>query len=93
VFTSNIFAIISLRSLYFLLAGALSYFRYLKIGLSVVLAFVGTKMLIEPHGPPSYWFQVVIPTGVSLLVVVAILSISIVLSVAAARREKEINHG
>jgi tellurite resistance protein TerC len=89
VFTSNIFAIIGLRSLYFLLAGALSYFRYLKIGLSVVLVFVGTKMLVESHGPPSYWFQIVIPTGVSLLVVAAILSISIALSITAAQREKK----
>ena len=87
VFTSNIFAIIGLRSLYFLLAGALSYFRYLKIGLSVVLAFVGAKMLVEPHGPPSHWFQIEIPTSVSLLVVAAILSISIALSITAAQRE------
>jgi tellurite resistance protein TerC len=89
VFTSNIFAIIGLRSLYFLLAGALSYFRYLKIGLSVVLAFVGSKMLVEPHGTPSRWFQIEIPTSVSLLVVAAILSISIALSITAARREKK----
>jgi tellurite resistance protein TerC len=88
VFTSNIFAILGLRSLYFLLAGALSYFRYLKIGLSVVLTFVGAKMLVEPHGPPSHWFQIEIPTSVSLLVVAAILSISIALSITAARREK-----
>ena len=89
VFTSNIFAIIGLRSMYFLLVGALSYFRYLKIGLSVVLTFVGAKMLIEPHGPPSHWFQVEIPTSLSLLVVAAILSISIALSITAARREKK----
>jgi len=93
VFTSNIFAIIGLRSLYFLLAGALGYFRYLKIGLSFVLAFIGVKMLIDPHDRPPQWFQIEIPTGISLLVVAAILSISIVLSVTAARREKEINHG
>jgi tellurite resistance protein TerC len=89
VFTSNIFAIIGLRSLYFLLAGALSYFRYLKIGLSVVLAFVGSKMLVEPHGTPSRWFQIEIPTSVSLLVVAAILLISIALSITAAWREKK----
>jgi len=93
VFTSNIFAIIGLRSLYFLLAGALGYFRYLKIGLSFVLAFIGVKMLLDPHDRPAKWFQIGIPTGVSLLVVGAILSISIVLSITAARREKEINHG
>ena len=93
VFTSNIFAIIGLRSLYFLLAGALGYFRYLKVGLSIVLVFVGAKMLVEPHGQPSRWFQIEIPTSVSLLIVAAILSISIMLSVSAARREKEVNHG
>ena len=53
VFTSNVFAILGLRSLYFLLAGALGYFRYLKIGLSVVLVFIGAKMLIDPHGQPK----------------------------------------
>ena len=50
VFTSNVFAILGLRSLYFLLVGAIGYFRYLKIGLSVVLVFVGVKMLLDPHG-------------------------------------------
>jgi tellurite resistance protein TerC len=89
VFTSNIFAILGLRSLYFLLAGALGCFRYLKIGLSVVLAFVGVKMLLDPHEAAPKWFQVWIPTGVSLLVVAAILSISIALSVTAAWREKK----
>jgi TerC family integral membrane protein len=85
VFTSNVFAILGLRSLYFLLAGALGYFRYLKIGLSVVLLFVGVKMLVEPHGPPSQWFQIQIPTSISLLVVAAILFVSIVASIVAAR--------
>ena len=89
VFTSNIFAILGLRSMYFLLAGALGYFRYLKVGLSIVLTFVGAKMLVEPHGQPSYWFQIEIPTSVSLLIVVVILLISIVLSVFAAQREKK----
>ena len=89
VFTSNVFAILGLRSLYFVLAGALNYFRYLKTGLSVVLVFVGAKMLIEPHGPTAHWFQVQIPTGVSLWVVATILSVSITLSVLAAWREKK----
>jgi tellurite resistance protein TerC len=88
VFTSNVFAILGLRSLYFLLAGALGYFRYLKIGLSLVLAFIGVKMLLDPHGRPTSWFQIEIPTGVSLLVVAAILLISIALSVTAAWRER-----
>ena len=89
VFTSNVFAILGLRSLYFLLAGALGYFRYLKIGLSGVLVFIGVKMLLEPHGPPAQWFQIEIPTTVSLLVVAVILSVSLALSVAAARLEKK----
>jgi TerC family integral membrane protein len=46
VFTSNVFAILGLRSLYFALAGAIAYFRYLKVGLSLVLAFIGVKMLL-----------------------------------------------
>ena len=89
VFTSNVFAIIGLRSMYFLLVGALGYFRYLKIGLSVVLAFIGAKMLLDPHGHPPEWFQIEISTAVSLLVVAAILSISIALSITAASREKK----
>jgi tellurite resistance protein TerC len=88
VFTSNVFAILGLRSLYFLLAGALGYFRHLKFGLSVVLVFVGTKMLLDPHGHEPKSFQIEIPTGVSLLVVAAILAISIALSITAARRER-----
>jgi tellurite resistance protein TerC len=89
VFTSNVFAILGLRSMYFLLVGALGYFRYLKIGLSVVLAFIGSKMLLDPHDHPPHGFQVAIPTSLSLLVVAAILLISIALSVTAARREKK----
>ncbi len=89
VFTSNVFAILGLRSLYFLLAGAIGYFRYLKYGLPLVLVFMGTEMLLDPHDrQPPLWFQVDIPTSVSLLVVAGILSISIVLSVFAAKRER-----
>jgi tellurite resistance protein TerC len=88
VFTSNVFAILGLRSLYFLLAGALDYFRYLKIGLSVVLVFVGVKMLLDPHGQPEKWFQLEIPTNVSLMVVAAVVLIAIVLSTMVAEREK-----
>jgi len=89
VFTSNVFAIIGLRSMYFLLAGALDYFRYLKIGLSVVLVFIGGKMLLAPHGRAPKWFQMEIPTTTSLLVVAAVLLISIFFSVTAVRREKK----
>jgi tellurite resistance protein TerC len=89
VFTSNVFAILGLRSLYFLLAGAIGYFRYLKYGLPLVLVFMGTEMLLDPHDRPPRWFQVDIPTSVSLLVVAGVLLISIVLSVFAAHRERE----
>ena len=89
VFTSNVFAILGLRSLYFLLAGAIGYFRYLKYGLPLVLVFMGVEMLLDPHDRPPRWFQVDIPTSVSLLVVAGILLVSIVLSVTATRREEK----
>jgi tellurite resistance protein TerC len=88
VFTSNVFAILGLRSMYFLLAGALRYFRHLTIGISAVLVFIGVKMLVDPHHREPKWFQVDLPASVSLMVVAAILLISIVLSVTAAAREK-----
>jgi tellurite resistance protein TerC len=88
VFTSNVFAILGLRSLYFVLAGAIDYFRYLKVGLSFVLVFIGAKMLLDPHESPPKWFQVDIPSSVSLLVVGAIIATSIAMSVVAGRREK-----
>ena len=90
VFTSNVFAILGLRSLYFLLADAIGYFRYLKYGLPAVLVFMGVEMLLDSHDRlPPLWFQVDIPTSVSLLVVAGILLISIVLSVIAARHDKK----
>jgi tellurite resistance protein TerC len=70
--TSNIFAILGLRSLYFALNGVMQLFRYLKVGLAVILCFIGTKMLIEP------WVHV--PTEVSLGVIAAVLTMSILLS-------------
>jgi len=73
VYTSNVFAILGLRSLYFALAGVMNKFRYLKIGLGAVLAFVGIKMLLA-HTPYK------LDTLVSLGVVAAILTISVVAS-------------
>jgi tellurite resistance protein TerC len=102
VFTSNVFAILGLRSMYFLLAGALGYFRYLKFGLSIVLVFVGAKMLLDPHGHEPKWFQLKypIPTNVSLMIVATLVLIAIVLSTMVAEREKrtasrkkKTNHG
>jgi tellurite resistance protein TerC len=88
VFTSNVFAILGLRSLYFVLAGAIDYFRYLKVGLSLVLVFIGVKMLLDPHGLEPKWFQVKIESSLSLIIVGAIIATSMALSVIAGRREK-----
>jgi tellurite resistance protein TerC len=73
VFSSNAFAILGLRSMYFLLAGIIDKFHYLKLGLAGVLSFVGVKMLIT-------YFQVEIPIGLSLGVVGAMLGISVAAS-------------
>jgi len=88
IFTSNMLAILGLRSMYFVLANAIGYFRHLKVGLSAVLVFIGLKMLLEPHQPEAKWFQVELPPTVFLLVVAAILLISIALSITAAQRGK-----
>jgi len=81
VFTSNIFAILGLRSLYFVLAGAMTSFRFLKYGLALVLVFIGVKMLIVPHGEAApMWYQVEIPISLSLGVVAGIILGSIGLS-------------
>jgi len=90
VFTSNVFAILGLRSLYFVLVGAIGYFRYLKYGLSVVLIYIGAEMLLDPHNSKNpKWFQVDIPTHISLIVVAVIILISILASVIATRRERQ----
>jgi tellurite resistance protein TerC len=81
VFTSNVFAILGLRALYFLLAGVIGMFHYLTKGLSIVLCFIGVKMLITD--------LVHIPTSVSLAVVVAILGGAVVLSLLFPQRELE----
>jgi tellurite resistance protein TerC len=88
VFTSNVFAVLGLRSLYFLLAEAIGRFRYLNAGLSVVLVFVGAKMLLDPHDRAPQWFQVRIPTAFSLLAITLILLAAIAFSLLATRREK-----
>jgi tellurite resistance protein TerC len=80
VYTSNIFAILGLRSLYFAIAGIMGYFRYLKVGLAFVLTFVGLKML-------GAFFLFEIPIVLSLLLIISILLISILASVFIRRRE------
>jgi tellurite resistance protein TerC len=72
VFTSNIFAILGLRALYFLLAGLMHKFHYLSYGLGLVLVFVGGKMLVER------WYE--IPVQISLGIVLGLLTVSIVVS-------------
>jgi len=72
VFTSNIFAVLGLRALFFLLAGVIGKFRFLKYGLALVLAFVGTKMLIVN------WVK--IPVELSLLVVTVFIAGSVIVS-------------
>jgi tellurite resistance protein TerC len=89
VFSSNVFAILGLRSLYFVLAGAMKLFRYLNTGLAVVLVFIGAKMLIDPHDRPPKWFQYDIPDGIALATVLGIIAIAILLSLWAARREAQ----
>jgi tellurite resistance protein TerC len=82
VFTSNIFAIMGLRSLYFLLADLNGRFHLLKYGLALVLVFVGTKMLIAD------FYKV--PIGLALGIVALILLTSVVASLYATRNKKEI---
>lgn len=79
VYTSNVAAILGLRSLYFLLAGAVGTLRYLTVGLAGILVFVGLKMLA------AHWYQV--PTGISLGVIVLILAIAALASTYADRRD------
>ncbi|MEO8196669.1 MAG: TerC family protein [Thermoanaerobaculia bacterium] len=78
VYTSNVFAILGLRSLYFLLAGVMHKFEYLKLGLAAILVFVGAKMALVD------WVK--IPSGISLGVIAAILGLAVAASLLKARR-------
>lgn len=73
IYTSNIFAVLGLRSMFFLLKGAVDKFVYLRQGIATVLVFIGTKMLIE-------YFDVYIPIWVSLIVIITCISISMMIS-------------
>ena len=86
VYTSNVFAILGLRSLYFLLAGVMHKFHYLKLGLSAVLTFVGVKMLLPDLSEMLTGVAYKIPTPLSLGMVVAILAIAVAASLLRARR-------
>jgi tellurite resistance protein TerC len=79
VFTSNVFAILGLRSLYFVLANAIEAFRLLKYGLALVLVFIGSKMLV------AKWIY--IPINVALAIVAAIILLSVLLSVRTRKRK------
>lgn len=83
VYTSNIFAILGLRSLYFLLAGVMHKFQYLKIGLALVLAFVGTKMVLADIYK--------IPIAASLGVVAALITGSVILSLWRSEKNTKTN--
>jgi tellurite resistance protein TerC len=86
VYSSNVFAILGLRALFFLLAGMLDKFHYLKTGVALILVFVGVKMAT------SAWFH--LPTTASLLVIAGTLTAAVVLSIQRTRRvEAEIIRG
>lgn len=86
-FSSNIFAILGLRALYFLLAGVVEIFRYLHYGLAAILAFVGFKMLLE------YWLELQgkppMPTWISLVVVAVLLGVSMLASIVAGKKDSD----
>jgi tellurite resistance protein TerC len=79
VYSSNVFAILGLRALFFVLAGMLDRFVYLKTGVAFILVFVGLKMLV------SAWFH--LPVLISLAVIVMTLAVSVILSLRHGARE------
>jgi tellurite resistance protein TerC len=82
IYTSNIFAVLGLRSLFFLLKGAVNKFSHLQQGIAIVLIFIGLKMLAEI-------FKVKIPAHISLLVILVCIAASIVYSISVASRDAE----
>ncbi|HUR12654.1 MAG TPA: TerC/Alx family metal homeostasis membrane protein [Flavitalea sp.] len=82
IYTSNIFAVLGLRSLFFLLKGAVNKFAHLQQGIAVVLIFIGLKMLAEI-------FHLKIPVYISLLVILVCIAASMLYSVSVAGREQE----
>ena len=81
IYTSNIFAVLGLRSLFFLLHGAVNRFKYLQHGIAIVLIFIGLKMLAE-------MLDIHVPVTVSLLVILVCISGSIVLSAFATKKKE-----
>ena len=86
VFSSNALAILGLRAMYFLLAELIHRFIYLKLGLSLVLVWVGVKMIVS-----HIWFK--IPTAISLGLVIAIIATSVIASLMATKRDVESHAG
>jgi tellurite resistance protein TerC len=85
VYSSNVFAILGLRSLYFALAGLMDLFYYLRTGLSIVLSFIGVKMLLMDVLP--------IHIGIALGIVALVLTVSIVASIVRVKRQKQSKGG
>ncbi len=95
VFTTNLFALMGLRQLYFMLSGLMERLTYLKFGLAAILAFIGVKLVLHAlltntlpfriHGEPIMWGPE-ISTGVSLAVIVGCLGVAAVVSLVAGRR-------
>lgn len=83
VYSSNIFAILGLRALYFAMANLVELFHYLNYGLALILIFVGVKMIVN-----HYFAAPVIPTEFSLLVILVVLSASIILSLTFPKKKK-----
>ncbi|HVM40504.1 MAG TPA: TerC family protein [Acidimicrobiia bacterium] len=83
IFSSNAFAILGLRALYFCLAGMADRFRYLNTGLGVILFYVGMKMILHTSG---IWHA---PTAVSLGIIIVVLTVAVVASLRAERRQPE----
>ena len=82
IYTSNIFAVLGLRAMFFLLAGIIDKFYLLQKGLSVILFFIGAKMLLEI-------IDFEIPVMLSFVVIIATLTLSIVFSMLVPKKEKE----
>ena len=93
VYTSNVFAILGLRSLYFLLAGVVEKFHYLKIGLAIVLIFVGVKMLTEGYIHERFGVGKETVILVSLGFVFVVLLSSVVLSLIAPSPTRAADRG
>lgn len=82
IYTSNIFAVLGLRSLFFLLRGAVTKFQYLQQGIAIVLIFIGLKMLVE-------YFNIHVPIYISLMMIIICLGGSIVYSIQVTKRNSK----